>query len=167
MNQEPEADDELPSKTRRKNEMTALQKLGEKLATYTNSKLNKLPISAPLRVAINEFKRLPNSHGARRRQLQFIGRLMRDADHEALSLAISKLESPAPPDVGRTKTLDSLCSAIIDEGDARIQLLIEEHATLERQTLRQLYRDFRKADTAQQAQIRSRLLEYLDANLQR
>ncbi len=167
MNQEPEADNELPSKTQRKNEMTALQKLGEKLATYTNNKLNKLPIHAPLRVAINEFKRLPNSHGARRRQLQFIGRLMRDTDHEAISQAISKLESPALPDIGRTKTLDLLCSAIIDEGDARIQPLIEEHPTLERQTLRQLYRDFRKVETAQQTQIRSRLLEYLDANLQR
>lgn len=73
-----------PSKTRRKKEMHALQALGEQLTTLSSARLERLDLPPQLLEAIREYQRLPNRHGARRRQRQYIGRLMRATDHESL-----------------------------------------------------------------------------------
>jgi len=72
---------EPPSKSQRKRDMTALQKLGQDLTTLGKKQLEKLPLPDTLIAALAEYQRLPNSNEARRRQLQFIGRVMRDANH--------------------------------------------------------------------------------------
>ena len=66
---------EPPSKSQVKRDMIGIQKLGEDLTTLGKKQLDKLPISDSLRAALNEYSRLPNSHEARRRQLQFIGKV--------------------------------------------------------------------------------------------
>lgn len=69
----------LPSKTQRKKEMHALQDLGSELLTLSSERLASLDLPEPLRAAVNEAHRL-KGFGARRRQLQYIGRLMREVD---------------------------------------------------------------------------------------
>ena len=76
MDAEDELADERPSKTDRKKEMLALQKVGAQLTELGEQQLDKLSLSIRLRNAIREYRRLPNSHGARRRQMQYIGRLI-------------------------------------------------------------------------------------------
>jgi ribosome-associated protein len=150
------------SKTQRKKDMIALQKLGEKLTTLKPAQLEKLPLDVKLRAAIDEFKRLPNSHGARKRQAQYIGRLMRDSDPQAINEAIEKPQtSPAKSKV-QVKEYELWCTRILQQGDASITLLLEKHAAFERQKLRQFYLEYGKSGENKQPQIKKKLEAYLE-----
>lgn len=72
-------DDGATSKTRRKKAMHALQDLGAELVTLSGGRLASLDLPEPLLAAVQEAQRL-KAHEARRRQLQYIGRLMRDVN---------------------------------------------------------------------------------------
>ena len=78
-----------PSKTRRKKDMQALQDLGEKLLELDASKLATLGLPERLLDAIRQLRSI-TKHEARRRQVQFVGRLMRDVDPEPLRAALNR-----------------------------------------------------------------------------
>lgn len=78
-----------PSKTRVKQEMHALQALGERLVELDPSRIAELDLPERLADALREARKM-TSHGARRRQLQFIGKLMRTVDS---SLIQEKLDA--------------------------------------------------------------------------
>ncbi len=84
----PDDRDERPSKTRRKRDMLELQALGESLLGLADDKLERLPIAGALLDAIRLARNITSREG-RRRQLQYIGRLMRDVDADALRNALS------------------------------------------------------------------------------
>lgn len=67
------------SKTRRKQAMHALQDIGEQLVALDAKQIAELDLPETLRDAILETK-LITKHEARRRQLQYIGKLMREID---------------------------------------------------------------------------------------
>ena len=71
--------EEFVSKTQVKKEMTDLQKVGMDLAELSEVQIKNLLMDDKLREAILEAKRI-TSHEARRRQMQYVGRLMRDVD---------------------------------------------------------------------------------------
>ena len=71
--------DLLPSKTRRKREMHLLQDIGEQLVQLDLKRLSELGLPETLTDAVQEAKRM-RKHEARRRQMQFIGKLMRDVN---------------------------------------------------------------------------------------
>ena len=68
--------------------MHELQQLGQALTALPAERLNGLQLPERLREAIDEFKRT-RSHEGRRRQLQFIGKLMRSVDAEPLHAAVA------------------------------------------------------------------------------
>jgi len=72
------------SKTQRKRQMLQLQALGETLTALTEEQLNELALPELLLDAVLQAKRI-HKRGALRRQLQYIGRLMREVDSEAIS----------------------------------------------------------------------------------
>jgi len=76
-----------PSKSARKRAAHAAQKLGERLAGMREEELAELPLEDALRAALAEARRL-TSRGARARQHQYIGKLMRGADIEAIEAAL-------------------------------------------------------------------------------
>ncbi len=83
--------DELkPSKSARKREYIALQKLGEELITLKEADLGNLPLDDNLREAVIEARQM-KAHGALRRQKQYIGKLMRHIDPEPLRTELAKL----------------------------------------------------------------------------
>jgi ribosome-associated protein len=67
------------SKTQRKKEMHELQKLGVELVALSAPQLENILLDEKLRNAVLEAKRI-RSHEAKRRQMQYIGRLMREVD---------------------------------------------------------------------------------------
>jgi len=79
-----------PSKSARKREALALQKLGERLVKMRPEDMATLPLTEPLVEAITEARRL-TSRGALGRQHQYIGKLMRDVDMDALEAALEGL----------------------------------------------------------------------------
>jgi ribosome-associated protein len=77
-----------PSKTQLKQQMHELQELGRALTELPGERLQALQLPDRLREAIDEFKRT-RSHEGRRRQLQFIGKLMRGVDAQPLHAAVA------------------------------------------------------------------------------
>ncbi|MCE2679684.1 MAG: DUF615 domain-containing protein [Burkholderiales bacterium] len=76
-------DDSRPSKSLVKRQMTALQKTGQALADMPMDRLKRSPAGPALLEAIREYQRT-RSHEGRRRQLQYIGKVMRNEDGELL-----------------------------------------------------------------------------------
>ena len=81
-----------PSKSRRKKDMHALQDLGELLVGLEPSRLKALDLPERLADAIAQA-RLITKHEGRRRQLQFVGRLMRDVDPEPIRAALERMQT--------------------------------------------------------------------------
>ena len=75
--------DELPSKTQRKKQMLALQDLGAELVALNEDQLTAIALPDNLRDAVLEAKGIVKFE-ARRRQLQYIGKLMRTVDPEPI-----------------------------------------------------------------------------------
>lgn len=85
--------DELgrPSKTQLKREAHELQQLGRDLADLPETRLMALDMPEALRDSVLELRRT-RSHEGRRRQLQYVGKLMRKADAEPLREAVAQLK---------------------------------------------------------------------------
>ena len=108
---------EGPSKTRRKHEMHALQDLGEQLVALDPSKLAALDLPERLADAVL-LARTITRHEARRRQMQYIGRLMRDVDPAPLAAAFKLWnEGPAEARV-RFAALERWRTRLLDEPEA-------------------------------------------------
>jgi ribosome-associated protein len=87
---DPAGDDDLPerpSKSQRKRDSHELQRLGQALAELSAERLASVAMPETLRDAIVEFKRT-RSHEGRRRQMQYVGRLMRSAPLEPIREAV-------------------------------------------------------------------------------
>ena len=79
-----------PSKSAKKREYLALQKLGEELLSVKESDLLSMQLDDELLEVILEARRI-KSHGALRRQKQFIGKLMRGIDPEPIRAALARV----------------------------------------------------------------------------
>ena len=80
--------DELPSKTQRKKQMHDLQELGAQLVELNDDQLASIELPESLLDAVNEARRVTKFE-AKRRQLQYIGKLMRNIDPEPIRTSIS------------------------------------------------------------------------------
>lgn len=83
-------DDTKPSKSAKKREYLALQKLGEELLTLRESDLLAIDLDEDLLDAVLEARRI-RKRGALRRQKQYIGKLMGRVDPEPIRAALERL----------------------------------------------------------------------------
>ena len=86
---------ERPSKTQLKKAMHELQELGEALVTLPDDRVAMLALPDSLLSAVQEFRRT-RSHEGRRRQMQFIGKLMRRIDPEPIRQAVAAMRLARP-----------------------------------------------------------------------
>jgi len=86
---------ERPSKTRLKQQMHELQRLGERLAALTPTQLARIELPEALREQIELARRITAREGLRR-QLQYVGRLMRTADADAIRASLAAMDRPRP-----------------------------------------------------------------------
>jgi ribosomal 50S subunit-associated protein YjgA (DUF615 family) len=105
----------IPSKTRRKKEATAVQDLGAELTAMRVEQLGKVPLSERTLEAILEFKRT-KTHEGRRRQLQRVGRLMRDEDEIAIRIVLADLEVSDPRAIRHLRQVQLWQRRLLDEG---------------------------------------------------
>ena len=83
------------SKSQKKRNMIALQSVGEELVALSTDVINNMDLPDVLRVAILDAKRIPNSkHGGNKRQMQYIGRLMREVDPAPILAQLQALNAP-------------------------------------------------------------------------
>ena len=130
------------SKTRRKQEMHELQALGAALVELPEAQLRDLELDEPLRQALLEAKRI-SSHEARRRQLQYIGRLMRRLDPAPIRARLEAIEGSSAEAIARHKRLEQLRSRLLAD-DAALTGLVAAHPGADAQALRTLIRNARR-----------------------
>jgi ribosome-associated protein len=82
---------ERPSKTVLKAQATALQALGQQLAKMNMEQLAAAGVEDPLLGALHDLQRT-KSHEGKRRQLQYVGKLMRKVDSLPLQAAVARLQ---------------------------------------------------------------------------
>jgi ribosome-associated protein len=85
-------DTEYKSRTQKKKEDQALQRLAEQLVALRPGQFETLGLPGELMAAI-EFARKIKSHGARRRQIKHIGALLRQRDPQPIELALTRIRS--------------------------------------------------------------------------
>jgi ribosome-associated protein len=132
------------SKTRRKKNSTGLQKMGEELLSLNKKQLEQIEVSEPLLGALREYQRIPPRHEARRRQLQYIGKLMRATDHELIGAALEKLRTPDRHQVRRSQDIERWGERLSNGNTDDIEAFVEAFPMAERQELRQLLRRFQQ-----------------------
>ena len=88
-------DSDDKSRTRKKNEARALQRLGEQLVALPLGQLETMDLPDELLTAI-EFAHKIKRRGARRRQIQYIGVLMRHIDPQPIEAALERIRSGNP-----------------------------------------------------------------------
>jgi ribosome-associated protein len=133
---------EAPSKSRRKRDMLELQTLGEELLTFSDAALREMGLPEPLFEAIESARRI-KAHGGRRRQLQYIGKLMRNLDTVPIRAAIASRQQQETTHTRAFHRLEGLREALIDDADAALAGVIEEFPAADRQHLRRLARQAR------------------------
>jgi len=115
---------ERPSKSQRKRDMTALQDLGESLLRLTNAELARIDLPEELRQAITGSARI-TSHEARRRHLQYIGKLMRQVDPQPLRAAIDDATGESKQAVALMHRCERLRDALLADDGALGAVLAE------------------------------------------
>jgi ribosome-associated protein len=131
------------SKTQLKREMQELQDLGKALTNLSNKQLEDFPLDNDLREALGEYQRFKHRE-ARRRQLQFIGKLMREADREGIQKALDLTNAGSEAAKQHFHKLEQWRDRLVSEGDNALQAVMEELPGLDRQQIRQLIRQARK-----------------------
>jgi ribosome-associated protein len=135
-------DQEIVSKTRKKREMHELQALGAALLRLSDSQLEMIEIPEKLLAALLEAKRI-KSHEAKRRQMQYIGRLMRDVDPTPIRSRLAELEGSSAQATARHRRLEAWRERLIDDDEA-LTAFAAEHPSADLQALRSLIRNARK-----------------------
>ena len=133
------------SRTDLKRESDELQKLGEALIGVRASLFDKLPLDEKLVDAIAEAKRITNFEG-KRRQMQFIGKLMRKLDPETLDAvreALAQQDQVPAAEAAALHEAERWRDRLIADDDA-IGGWIETHPATDSQQLRALVRQARK-----------------------
>ena len=154
-------DAEPPSKTARKRAAERLQHIGRRLGELPAEQLASLDLPARLAEAIDDYRRFP-SHGAKRRQLQFIGKLMRDIDPAPVRAAIAAREHQQETHTQAFHLLEELRDALILQGDSALGTVLEHFPLADRQHLRKLARQARREhDEHQPPKASRRLFRYL------
>ena len=156
-------EDELaPSKSALKRQMTALQKLGEALVELSERELVRIPIEdARLLETIREARAI-RSRSARRRHLQYLGKLMRSIDPEPIEAALNALHEQRQDETRAFRELEAWRDTLLKEGDSAIQGLLQRFPTADRQQVRQLLRQHKHESATGKPMAASRkLFRYL------
>ena len=132
---------EKPSKTQRKREMTALQDLGAELATLTEERLAAVELPDFLREALTEARRITGFE-ARRRQMQYVGKLMRQVDAAPIRAQLEAWKSPQRALVAQFKRAEAWRERLMRE-DGAMDDLLREHPAGDAQRLRLLVHEAR------------------------
>ena len=130
------------SKSEIKRDAEDLKQLGEKLVNLTKANLTKVPLDDSLKDAIELAQRLQKE--ARRRQLQYIGKLLRSIDAEPIREALEKIENKHNQQQAMLHKLEILRDELIAKGDAALTDFLNEHPSADRQQLRNLIRAAQK-----------------------
>lgn len=131
------------SKSQLKRDATALQELGEELVKLREAQLKKIPLPDSLREAVDAARRI-TSHGAHKRQLQYVGRLMRNVDAAPIYQALEAVKGTGREAAAHFQRLERWRERLINDSDTALGELLDEYPQTDSQHLRQLVRNARR-----------------------
>ncbi|MCG6877466.1 MAG: DUF615 domain-containing protein [Betaproteobacteria bacterium] len=135
-----------PSKTHRKKEMHALQALGASLVDLTPAQIAAIDMPEPLREAVLEAKRI-TSHEGRRRQLQYIGRLMREVDPTPIRAKLDEWSGQSHAATATMHAAERWRERLLDD-DGEVTAFAADYPGSDLQRLRTLIRNARAERSA-------------------
>jgi ribosome-associated protein len=139
---------ERPSKSQVKRQMHALHDLGKRLVELSAAQLERLPLSEKLLDALLLAQRTPGREG-RRRQIAYVGKLMRDADAEAIRAQLDAWEHGSREQTARMHRLEAIRDRLLED-DAMLTKLLDDFPAADITHLRTLIREARKEARANQ-----------------
>ncbi len=131
-----------PSKTKIKQQMHDLRDIGEELTELSKDQLAQLDLPDNLRDAIAELKGI-NKFGAQRRQIQYIGKLMRDIDPAPIIAKLAGWKGYSQQHTARMHLLERWRDRLL-ESDAALTELLAAYPKMDVQHLRSLIRNAQK-----------------------
>lgn len=136
---ETDLNDDKPSKSQKKREMAALQDVGGELVELSRDQLTKIDLPDDLRDAVRDAQRF-TKHEARRRQMQYIGRLMRDLDPAPIRAALDEIRGVSAAATARQHALERLRVRLLED-ESVLGEIARDHPGADLQHLRQLRRN--------------------------
>ncbi|HKU71172.1 MAG TPA: ribosome biogenesis factor YjgA [Burkholderiales bacterium] len=141
-------DDRRPSKTQRKKAMHDLRDLGAELVELSAERLAAIELPDTLRDAVTEARRI-NSFGARKRQLQYIGKIMRKVDAEPIRAALDAWRTTSDAHTAAHKRIEAWRDRLLAD-DAALAALAAEYPTADTSRLSALIRNAARERSAGQ-----------------
>lgn len=126
------------SKSEIKRDAEHLKKIGAELIELTPQNLEKIPLDEDLKEAVRQAQSFKLE--ARRRQIQFIGKLLRSRDPQPIQEALDKVKNRHNQQQALLHKLELVRDQLINMGDASLNHLLEQYPNLDRQHLRNLIR---------------------------
>ncbi len=145
------------SKTQKKKEALSLQALGEQLVKLSKEQIEGIDLPAEIHEAVM-FAKTIRKHGALRRQLQYIGTLMRRYDTEPVREALSQLEQGNYKKALEFREIERWRDELVAGNKALIEEILTRYPDTNRQKLTQLIRNAEKEQLNNKPPKASRLL---------
>ena len=138
--------DDKPSKTQRKKTVHELQALGEELVELNENQLATVDLPERLLDAVMHAQTI-TKHEARRRQMQYIGKLMRRVDAGPIRAALDAFQAPSRSQAAIHKRIEGWRQRLLAEPGALADLLLA-HPGADTQRLRVLIRNVQRERAA-------------------
>lgn len=132
-----------PSKSQIKREAEALKDMGRQLVSLRKDQLADFPLDDTLRDAVAEWHRI-KSREAKRRQIQRLGKLLRETDVEPIQAALDRLDQSSTLATAELHTAERWRERMMNESDQAVAAFLAEHPAVDAQKLRQLIRNARR-----------------------
>lgn len=136
--------EEWVSKTELKRQSALMQKRGEELILLSPAHLQTIPMDEQLEEAVMQARAMNRKKEGYRRQIQYIGKLLRQRDVTPINEAMDKLTHQHQETNAAFHAMEKAREDIIEQGDDAIQPLLESYPEMDRQKLRQLHRQIKK-----------------------
>ncbi len=151
-------DIELISKTQLKKESQEIQKLGKRLVDLPSEQLDKIPLDEPVLEAITLAHKIRNKRSALKRHYQFLGKLLRARNTDAIFTALTQLDQSSQIQIQHHHRAEFWRDDIIARGIEAIEDFLAERVDADRQKLRQLWRNYSGEKTPERKTHFARLI---------
>ena len=137
---------ERPSKTRQKKAMHELRDLGAELVELSAGQLKRIDLPEDILAAVRECQKI-TAHGAHRRQLQDLGKLMRSADDAPIRAGLALIRGESAAETARLHRLERMRARLLED-EAALSAIAAVWPGADLQQLRQLRRNALKEQAA-------------------
>jgi len=131
------------SRSEKKREMTALQELGKRLLELSQAQMQKIEMPQELQDSLLLARTL-KSHAALRRQIQYIGVLMRRIDAGPIRQELNEIDKGQKRKAREFQQLELMRDKLVEGDDAVLEEIINRFPDADIQKLRQIVRAARK-----------------------